>query len=608
MRNERIELLSPAKNIEVGMAAINHGADAVYIGPSQFGARVAAGNSVSDIAHLVEYAHKYYVKVYVTLNTILRDSELDDVHSLVYDLYDAGVDALIVQDMGLLEMDLPPIALHASTQCDTRTVEKVRFLEQCGFEQVVLARETTLQTMREMASQTKVSLEAFIHGALCVCYSGQCYMSQYARGRSANRGACAQMCRLPYDLIDEKGNLIVKQKHLLSLKDFDASAHVQQMIDAGISSFKIEGRLKDVNYVKNITAYYRRIFDDILEKDSCRRRSSSGVTKFFFTPDCRKTFFRGSTDYFLTGERQNIWSFDTPKSMGEPVGRVKDLWRNALSVDRRVEFANGDGLCFLNKTGSFEGFRVNRVEQGRLIPLKMPVIEKGTPLFRNQDAAFEKLLGGKTAERKILLKISVHDIAEGFRLSVVDENGVGSSIDVRAEHTPATDKTRSADVWRAQLGKLGNTDFVAEAVNLDGLENTWFVPVSQIGEWRRELVSKHIESRKAAYSRSVIPMKPTSHPYITDSLDYRGNVYNSLAQRFYERHGVKEVRPAFEKQQYEDAELMRTRHCIRFALGMCLKSGGGKVGAGRLFLSNGSDRFELLFDCRHCEMVIKSVK
>ena len=404
IKNPKIELLSPAKNLEVGIAAINHGADAVYIGPSQFGARVAAGNSIEDIAKLVDYAHKYYARVYVTLNTILKDSELEQARLLVNDLYNIGVDALIVQDMALLQMDLPPIALHASTQCDTRTVEKVKFLEQCGFEQVVLARETSLDTMRQMSEQTNVALEAFVHGALCVSYSGQCYLSEAMRGRSANRGACAQMCRLPYDLLDEEGNILLRKKHLLSLKDFDASRHLQEMINAGISSFKIEGRLKDINYVKNITAYYRRQFDAVLE-GSPRRAASSGKTTFFFEPDPKKTFYRGATDYFLEGRKRDIWSFDTPKSLGEPIGKVKDIWRNALSLNTKSVIANGDGLCYLNKKGEFEGFRVNKVESGRLFPLQMPKIEKETLVYRNSDVAFERILAGKTAERKIGLHI-----------------------------------------------------------------------------------------------------------------------------------------------------------------------------------------------------------
>lgn len=345
VRNGRIELLAPARSLDVGVAAINHGADAVYIGADRFGARVAAGNGVGDIERLAVYAHRYGARVYVTLNTVLYDGEVEAARRLVYELYNAGVDALIVQDMSLLMMDLPPIALHASTQCDNRTVEKVRWLERCGFEQVVLARETSVEMMRRIAGETSVALEAFVHGALCVCYSGQCYMSEAVKGRSANRGECAQMCRLPYSLSDDEGRVYARERHLLSLKDFDASRSLKEMIDAGIASFKIEGRLKDESYVKNVTAYYRRRLDAILEGDGERRASSSGRTRFFFEPDTRKTFFRGATEYFLHGRKPDIWQFDTPKSMGEPVGRVRDVWRNALSVEGGRGLRMGTGCA-----------------------------------------------------------------------------------------------------------------------------------------------------------------------------------------------------------------------------------------------------------------------
>ncbi len=604
IRNPKIELLSPAKNIEVGMAAINHGADAVYIGPSQFGARVAAGNSVEDIARLVEYAHKYYARVYVTLNTILRDDELEQARCLVNDLYNVGVDALIVQDMALLQMDLPPIALHASTQCDTRTVEKVKFLEQCGFEQVVLARETSLVTMRQMAEQTNVALEAFVHGALCVSYSGQCYLSEAMRGRSANRGACAQMCRLPYDLIDQDGNVLVKKKHLLSLKDFDASHHLQEMIDAGISSFKIEGRLKDIDYVKNITSYYRRKFDAILE-GSLRCAASSGKTTFFFEPDPKKTFYRGATDYFLEGRKRDIWSFDTPKSLGEPIGKVKDIWRNALSLNTQSVIANGDGLCFLNKSGEFEGFRVNRVEVGRLLPLQMPKIEKGTLVYRNSDVVFERILAGKTAERKIpiTLKVSLLPTPCSLLLTVVDTDNVSTSITVEVSGELANNPDKMLDTWRTQLSKLGGTIFEAKEIDLSHLTEPYFIPVSQIAEWRRQLVEAHELNRTQFYKRSLIEIKPTTHQFVITNLDYRANIYNSQAKAFYEQHGCCVKQPAFEEQHQSDAELMRTKHCIRYALGLCKKE-NPKSQIKELYLQNGNDRFRLEFDCRNCEMII----
>ena len=603
MRNPKIELLSPAKNLEVGIAAINHGADAVYIGPSQFGARVAAGNSVEDIARLVEYAHKYYARVYVTLNTILKDDELEPARLLVNDLYNVGVDALIVQDMALLQMDLPPIALHASTQCDTRTVEKVKFLEQCGFEQVVLARETTLDTMRQMSEQTNVALEAFVHGALCVSYSGQCYLSEAARSRSANRGACAQMCRLPYDLLDGEGNTIVAKKHLLSLKDFDASRHIAEMINAGITSFKIEGRLKDIDYVKNITAYYRRQFDAILE-GSPRRASSSGKTTFFFEPNPKKTFYRGATDYFLEGRKRDIWSFDTPKSLGEPIGKVKDVWRNALSINTKSVIANGDGLCYLNKKGEFEGFRVNKVESGRLLPLNMPKIEKGTLVYRNADVAFERILAGKTSDRKIHVDIQLQASNNQLHISMTDADGVSTSITVEYLGDKANNPDKMLDTWRTQFSKLGGTIFETHNVDLSALGEPLFIPVSQITEWRRQLVEFHEANRAKAYKRSLIEIQPTTHQYVTTDLDYRANIYNSQAKAFYEQHGCSIKQMAFEQQHQPNAELMRTKHCIRYALGLCKKE-NPKTTIKELFIQNGNDRFRLEFDCRNCEMIVK---
>ena len=605
IKNPKIELLSPAKNLEVGIAAINHGADAVYIGPAQFGARVAAGNSVDDIAQLVSYAHKYRARVYVTLNTILKDDELEQARLLVNDLYNVGVDALIVQDMALLQMDLPPIALHASTQCDTRTVEKVKFLEQCGFEQVVLARETSLATMRQRAEQTNVALEAFVHGALCVSYSGQCYMSEAARGRSANRGACAQMCRLPYDLLDEEGNILVRKKHLLSLKDFDASRHLHEMIDAGISSFKIEGRLKDIDYVKNITAYYRRQFDAILE-GSPRKASSSGKTTFFFEPNPKKTFYRGATDYFLEGRKRDIWSFDTPKSLGEPIGKVKDVWRNAISMhNSQCTIHNGDGLCFLNKKGEFEGFRVNKVESGRLLPLNMPKIEKGTLVYRNSDVAFERILAGKTAERKLAVTIKVSSQPTSLLLTIVDSDNISTSIEVGVSGEKANNPDKMLDTWRTQLSKLGGTIFEAQNIDLSALGEPLFIPVSQIAEWRRQLVELHEHNRDKSYQRSLIEIKPTVHKYIATELDYRANIYNSQAKSFYEQHGCVVQQPAFEQQHQPNAELMRTKHCIRYALGWCRKE-NPKAQIKQLYLQNGNDKFRLEFDCRNCEMAVFS--
>lgn len=620
VRNKYIELLSPAKNCDVGIAAINHGADAVYIGPDRFGARVAAGNSVVDIERLVQYAHRYRARVYVTLNTILMDSELEDARRLVYDLYNAGVDALIVQDMSLLMMDLPPISLHASTQCDNRTVEKVRFLEKCGFEQVVLARETSIETMRQIAANTTVPLEAFIHGALCVSYSGRCYLSQAVKGRSANRGACAQMCRLPYTLVDEQGTVYAKDRHLLSLKDFDASHSLCNMIDAGISSFKIEGRLKDELYVKNITSCYRKQLDAILETDAGRTASSSGKTLFFFTPDPKKTFYRGATDYFLNGRKPDIWQFDTPKSMGEPVGRVRDVWRNALSVDSSVSFANGDGICFVDAQGGFVGFRVNRVEQNRLIPLRMPEnLNRGTLLYRNSDVEFEKILRGKTADRRIEVKITVSDTPDGVEIRMTDTDGNSSCVFLlKADLQHSKDAGRAAHTWRDQLSKLGDTVYRAADVDLSGMPRPWFIPVSLLADARRRLTELHDNQRAQYFRRTKVEM-PTdvsiekvftpsedTEDLMPRQMDYRANVSNRLSRKFYRLHGIEITEPAFELDRRDDAELMRTKHCIRFAMGWCAKSPKYSCFTPkRLFLRTGQDEFELHFDCRACEMVIK---
>lgn len=584
------------------MAAINHGADAVYIGAPRFGARQAVGNSIGDIARLVDYAHKFYARVYVALNTILTDDELAEAQRIAVDLYNVGADALIVQDMGLLELDLPPIPLHASTQCDNRTTEKVAFLERCGFEQVVLARELSLAQIHEIAQNTSVALECFVHGALCVSYSGQCYLSQALRQRSANRGACAQMCRLPYTLVDADGRVLAKDKHLLSLKDFDASAHLAEMIDAGVSSFKIEGRLKDENYVKNLTAYYRQKIDAALE-DRPLSRASSGRTRFFFEPNPQKTFYRGATDYFLAGRRADIASFDTPKSMGEPVGTVKSLADNYLTLDTTAQFANGDGLCGFDGDGQFVGFRINRVEGARLFPPKMPYLKIGTPLYRNNDAAFEKTLSGNSAERKMAVRFTVSDTADGLLCTATDEDGNCAEELLATEKIAANNAERARETWLAQLSKLGDTDFYAADIQIN-TEKIWFVPVSLIAAARRQLMQKLAAVRNAHFPRRVVTLRKTSHAFPQSTLDYRANVANSKAEAFYARHGAQVVQRAFEQQPVAHAELMRTKHCLRYSFGWCPKQHPQNPPHEPLTLQCGTADLRLSFDCKHCEMTI----
>lgn len=603
---QKIELLAPAKNVEVGIAAINHGADAVYIGAPKFGARQAVGNSLADIAALVTYAHRFYARVYVALNTILTDDELEEARALIYKLYDIGVDALIIQDMGLLELDLPPIPLHASTQCDNRSVEKVQFLEKCGIEQVVLARELSLKQIQEIGEQTSVVLESFVHGALCVSYSGQCYLSQALRERSANRGECAQMCRLPYTLLDADGAVLSRNKHLLSLKDFDASAHLAELIDVGVSSFKIEGRLKEANYVKNITAYYRQKIDAILEEKQLQKLSS-GTTRFLFEPNPQKTFYRGATDYFLKSRTPNITSFDTPKSLGEPVGTVRDVWRNAFSVNSDKEFANGDGLCCVNTHGDFVGFRVNKVENGRLFPLEMPDIKPNSQLYRNADASFDKLLTGKTSERKIAVTVSISDTSDGLEFVMTDEDGNESQLQVSVTKELANNPDRAIETYKTQLSKLGNTDFETTHIFFN-MQQPWFIPVSQLAEWRRQLVEGLERVRVANYQKQELPLTKTTHSYVQSVVDYHANVLNAKAKDFYNRHGAEVIQPAFEQAVVPTAELMRTKHCIKYSFGWCPKQHPEQTPKEPLTLQYGETKLDLSFDCTACEMVILAKK
>ena len=425
----RIELLAPAKNVEIGQQAILHGADAVYIGAPRFGARSTAGNSIADLTRLIDFAHRFDARVYITLNTILRDDELRDAERLIHELYKIESDALIVQDMGITRLDIPPIALHASTQADNRTPEKVKFLEQCGFSQVVLARELSLGQINEIARSVQVPLEVFVHGALCVSYSGQCYLSEAMCGRSANRGECAQYCRLPYTLIDGKGNVIAKDKHLLSLRDLNQSDRLEELLDAGVSSFKIEGRLKDMAYVKNCTAYYRQELDKIFKRRPEYRTASTGHSSIEFTPRLEKSFNRGFTHYFLDGRTpEPIASPDTPKSLGEYVGKVKQSDKNTFTIAGLTPIHNGDGLCFANNKGEFEGVRVNRVEGNRIFPASRIEITPHTVLYRNFDFEFDKRLSRPSADRRIDVEITLYDVPGGYALYMKDECGNHTTI------------------------------------------------------------------------------------------------------------------------------------------------------------------------------------
>lgn len=602
MKPRKIELLAPAKNLECGMEAINHGADAVYIGAPKFSARAAAGNSLEDIARLVEHAHLYNARIYVTINTILKDEELKETEEMIWELYKAGVDALIVQDMAITRMNLPPIALHASTQVDNRTSEKVKFMAEAGFEQVVLARELSLNEIKKIHDACEVSLEVFVHGALCVSYSGQCYVSQALYGRSANRGECAQFCRLPFNLTDANGKVIVHNKHLLSLKDLNQSNHLEELLDAGVSSFKIEGRLKDVSYVKNVTAFYRQKLDEIIGRREEYTRASSGHCTYEFTPQLDKSFSRGFTNYFLFNRSRDISSVDTPKSLGEEMGTVKELRGNYLTVAGVKSFNNGDGVCFINEHGELSGFRINRVETNKLFPQEMPNVKPRTVLYRNFDQEFERVLARKSAERKIELELRLTENNFGFTLSAKDEDGNAVSITLPREKELA--RTPQAENLRNQLGKLGNTPFEAVRIDVDFREN-WFIPASVLAELRRETVDKLLQTRKINFRRSYRKMQPTTHPFPLKQLTYLGNVMNAEAEAFYRDHGVKDIQPAFEKVPVEGATVMFCKYCIRYNMGYCPTHQGAKSPyAEPYYLVYKDKKFRLSFDCKKCEMKV----
>ena len=599
-----IELLSPAKDLNCGIEAINHGADAVYIGAPKFGARSAAGNSLDDIRELCEYAHLYGARIYVTLNTILKEDELEEAERMIWDLWRVGTDALIIQDMGITRLNLPPIPLHASTQTDNRTPEKVRFLEAAGFTQVVLARELSLNEIRRTSEATTVPLEVFVHGALCVSYSGQCYLSAALSGRSANRGECAQYCRLPYTMVDATGTEIVSNKHLLSLKDMNRSDQLEALLDAGVSSLKIEGRLKDAGYVKNITAYYRKKLDAVLSRRPEYRRASAGRSTYTFEPVAEKSFNRGFTTFLLEGRTADITAFNTPKSLGEPVGMVKEIKGNSFTVAGLKQLNNGDGLVFFNRKGELEGFRVNRVEANRVFPLDMPQLTPKTPLYRNFDQAFDKLLAKPSAERKLSVEIEFLDNPFGFTLCMEDETG--ARIMLTEPFAKELARREQQDNIRTQLSKLGNTPFEASKVVV-GLSENWFVPSSLLADMRRRGVEKLLEARRARYPRETVKrVQPSvSIPFPERQLTYLGNVANGKARSFYQDHGVEQIDPAFELSPRKDVPLMFTKHCLRYSMGWCPTYQKDKSPYKEpYYLLYKDTRLRLQFDCKHCQMLV----
>ena len=626
----RVELLAPAKNLACGIEAIKHGADAVYIGAPKYSARSAAGNTLADIEQLVIFAHQYHARVFVALNTLLTDAQLAEAEQLIHDLYRIGVDALIVQDTGIFNLNLPPIAIHSSTQADNRSAEKVRFWQEVGCEQVVLARELSLQQIRYIAEQTNVRLEAFVHGALCVSYSGQCYASQALCGRSANRGECAQICRLPFDLQDSEGHSFGK-KHWLSLKDFDLSDHIGDMLDAGVRSFKIEGRLKEVEYVKNITAYYRQKIDAALATRPHLRRLSDGKSSFTFAPHPQKTFHRGATTYFFNGRSNDIYSFKTPKSTGEYIGTVKRILpkgfvlnyatpkvierANKLGVrseelgvnntTAEIAIHNGDGLCFFTPDGELMGCKVNKVENGVILPNGPVALQVGDKVYRNADEQFLHLLQKPSATRKIAINVQLNDTV----LTLSDGENTAS---VTLEGTFETSNTPQTDNYKRVLSKLGDTIFEAESV---AVQTPYFIPASVLTNARRTAAEQLLQQRLASQPAPLVLPQANHYPFPLQSDSYLNNIANQKARDFYAAHGAATSAPAFELQEPDGATLMFCKHCIRYALGACPKNPSTSSGTGLrqaqspisepLFLIHKNYYLKLSFNCKDCVMEVR---
>lgn len=587
---KKVELLAPAKNIETAIAAINSGADAIYIGAVDYGARKNAPNSLSDIEKLVNYAHLFNVKIHVVINTILNNEELKDAINLIHKLYEIGVDAIIVQDMGLLnaaiESKLPPIEIHASTQCNNRTLDKAKFFDNVGVSRVILARELSLDTISEICNNVKCEVETFVHGALCVSYSGQCYFSYANGGRSANRGECAQPCRKKYSLVDESGKVLLKDKYLLSLKDFNASNHLKSLVDAGVKSFKIEGRLKDINYVKNVVAYYSN------ELNKYAARTSSGKVFLDFTPNADKTFNRGYTNYFLK-EREQCFNFLSPKSRGEKIGKIKRIFHNNFEID--AELAPQDGLCFI-KDGDMTGFLVNKVEGNKVYPNKMDGLKSGTLLYRNFDAKFEKLLEASKTVRKLPISIQIFD---GKIVAIDEDNNKAEVLLPLGEQPNNLEKLKSNVI--SQLSKTGETVFYVNEIEILD-DNLSFLPVSKINELRRDLLQMLSNERLRNYKRNS--QKPIGYAQFPETkIDYRGNVFNDNAKSFYKNCNcdVKEFALETQSNIPQGIELMRTKHCLKFAAGIC-----GQPCKKLYLVDVKGKKYPLKFDCKNCEMVVLS--
>ena len=605
---KKIEILAPAKDLLHGMAAINSGADAVYIGAPQFGARSNAHNSMEDVAALVQYAHLYHAQVFVVINTILYDNELETCRQMIWELYHIGVDALIIQDMAIMEMELPPIVLHASTQANNRDPKNIKFLADAGIKRVVLARELNLHQIKEISEATDVELEFFVTGALCVAFSGNCYMSVANGERSANRGSCAQNCRLPYNLIDGHGETLIKNSHLLSIKDFDVTDQIPNLIEAGIVSFKIEGRLKDMVYVKNNVAFLRKKIDAFLEQNPNYTKASSGKCTFTFDSELNRTFNRGYTDYFVNERHQAIGSWESPKSKGQYIGKLIKTIGNSYEIENGHLLNNGDGLCFINENNEADGIYVNKAENGIVYPNVLKDIKDGTFIYRNNDAAFIKIVEREdSAVRKISTQLILTENETGFELTATDEDGYESNVHLEHTKEPTKNNLSIEDNIKTQLAKTGFTPYTADEITIEFSDN-WFLPISKVNEMRRTVYDQLTEIRLANYKREEHQIVKTDHPFPVDQLDFTYNVANKMARKFYERHGVTEIEKAFELQwDPGKSRVMTTKYCIKYELERCPKyhpEHRDKKVKEPLVLKQGELEYKLKFNCKPCEMEI----
>ncbi|MBQ7310714.1 MAG: U32 family peptidase [Alistipes sp.] len=596
VRVRNIELLAPAKELQSAVDAVDCGADAVYIGAAQFGARHAATNSVEDIATAAEYAHRYGVKVYATLNTLIFDDELQAAKAQAEALVAAGVDALIVQDMAYCRMGLD-VPLHASTQTACSTVEQVRFFEDVGFERAILERNLSGTDIEKICSQTNIDIEAFVHGAICVCHSGRCFLSRSMGERSGNRGQCSQPCRLPYDLTDGKGTIYIKGKHLLSVTDLDLSQRIGQMLDAGVNSFKIEGRLKDRVYLRNVVSHYRRLLDEQIALRTDCRRASVGVSHIEFEPNTAKSFTRGGGTYLFDGKRAGVASFDTPKALGEHIGRVTKVVGNRFTVDSPVELATGDGVCFITG-GEAVGTNINAVEGQWITPNRIEGIKVGTELYRNFDRLFSTTVERSRIRRAIEASVEVVFSDKSITATATDSQGISASVTMEI----ATDEAKNGEKMKAvvveQMSKSGQTIFDVKRVDVSAVR---FVPASVVATLRRELLAALESERVATHSRTKGFEERMDALYPRAELTEQDNVTNALAREFYAQHGVKSIASGLDIEPTTVGHrVMVTDYCIRREIGQCLLC--KPTITGELYLERGRKRYKLAFDCKKCQM------